>query len=77
MFKAKKFLVDHFQSAQRLVAVLRSHGLSTPQEFAVEKWFARGSVPGSWLPVLLVCLEIEHGAPVSLTAYVGGDDVFS
>lgn len=73
MFRTRDFLVDHFQTAQRLVATLYAHKIDAPRETAVEKWFLRGSVPGSWLPILIAVLEDEHGEPISIKTYVGGE----
>lgn len=72
MFRSSEFLRDHFGNSAQLLAFLRAYGAPTPQQAAAEKWFSRDSVPGSWLPVLLVYLEIENGGPVSLKTYLGG-----
>ena len=72
MFNAKQFLVEKFGSVQGLLSFLRAYGAPLPGVTAVEKWFQRESVPSDWLPLLLAYLEIDGGAPVSLTAYLGG-----
>lgn len=75
MFDAKRFLVELFGSVQGLLSFLRAYDAPLPRASAVEKWFWRGSIPSDWLPVLLAYLELDRGAPISLTAYLGGGDV--
>lgn len=72
MFKHRKFLIEMFGSPQGLLSFLRAYDAKLPGVFAVEKWFKRESVPADWLPILLVYLEIDQGAPVSLSAYLEG-----
>lgn len=74
MFNSKRFLIEMFGSAQGVLSFLRAYRVPLPGAFAVEKWFQRGSIPSDWLPVLLAYLEIEHGAPISLSAYLVGEN---
>lgn len=69
VFEATKFLRDNFRNSEELVAFLHAYGVRKLTISAVEKWFLRGSVPGAWLPILLVLLELEHGVPTSLSKY--------
>lgn len=73
MFNSKRFLVEMFGTTQGLLSFLRAYRAPLPGASAVEKWFQRGSIPSDWLPTLLAYLEIEHGAPVSLAAYLVGE----
>jgi len=72
-FNCKRFLRELFGSPQGLLSFLRAYGSASPGAPAVEKWFQRESVPSGWLVILLAYLEVEHGAPISLNAYLEGD----
>lgn len=69
MFDGKKFLVENFHTAQHAQTVLSQYGFSVTLA-AVEKWWSRESVPGTWLPVLIAIKEIETGQPVSVVKYL-------
>lgn len=71
MFDAKKFLVDEFGRPAYIPTLLSAYRLQAPEPEAVEKWSRRNSIPGRWLAVLIVVLELENGHPISLQPYVG------
>lgn len=70
MFDTVAFLKKHFANPQQLINSLEAYGFAPPQLDAVKKWFSRGSVPGSWLIMLLAILELENGEPVSVAEFV-------
>lgn len=70
MFRTRQFLVEMFGNPQGVVSFLRAYDVDAPDAATVQKWFARESVPASWLPVLLAYLEIDRGDPVSLVSYI-------
>jgi hypothetical protein len=72
MFNFKAFLLDKFGSSKGLTSFLTAYGAPVPEQWAADKWFQRGTVPGPWLPVLLAYLEIDNGEPVQLAKYLGG-----
>jgi hypothetical protein len=69
MFDGKKFLIENFHTAQHAKTVLGQYGFSVSLA-AVEKWWQRESVPGTWLPVLIAIKEIETAKPVSVAKYL-------
>lgn len=69
-FDAKQFLVDNFENPDKELAFLERYGVADLTRQAVYKHFVRGSIPADLLPVLLALLEIENGAPVSLTKWL-------
>jgi hypothetical protein len=72
-FDHAAFLVRHFRDPLRLQAVVRLYlPDNVPEESTVRKWFSRGSVPGGWLALLLVVLELDTGKAVSLKPFVRG-----
>lgn len=71
MFDAKQFIRQNFQNPAGVVAHFNSAGLTPPTEAQVEKWISRNSLTGDWLAKLLVLLEVERAAPVSLQPYMG------
>lgn len=71
-FRTKQFLVENFQTVNGLVSFLRAYDAPLPKPTRVEKWFQRESIPAEWFAILLTYLEIDRGAPVSLTAYLEG-----
>lgn len=73
MFEARQFLKEQFANPQKVLSLFAFYGLSAPTLSAVEKWFSRGSIPGDAFPVLIAILELERGAPVSVTKYLGGE----
>lgn len=70
MFDSRSFLRDHFVNPAGVLQLLTAYGLRAPSQAAVQKWFARGVVPGVWLPVLAAVEELETGAPVNLSKYL-------
>lgn len=70
MFDAGRYLRDRFQTPAGLLAFLLAYEAPTPQAEAVVKWFQRGSVPSTWLPVLLAFIEIDEGKPTTLIPYL-------
>ena len=68
----RRFLRDNFKSADGLISAIAKYGLDAPSKASVEKWLQRDSIPGEWLPVLLVILELEHGEPVRISQYMDG-----
>jgi hypothetical protein len=80
VFEARKFLEDNFGTADAVIGLAAQYGLEIPVRDTVRKWFARGSIAGEWLPVLLVLLELEKGKLTSLKGYVqdgGCNDIFA
>lgn len=72
-FNHAAFLSHHFQNPLRLQAVVRLYlPDNVPEDSAARKWFSRGSVPGGWLALLLVVLELDTGRAVSLKPFVRG-----
>lgn len=71
MFDARRFLIDCFKTPVGLIAFLRAYNADLPSEETARKWFQRGSVPSDWFAYLLAYLEMDRGAPVSLSAYLG------
>lgn len=72
MFDFGKFLRANFGNPRGLLSLLAAYGYDNLLFPTVEKWFQRKSVPAEWFPVLLLCLELETGVPVKLSAYMGG-----
>lgn len=72
MFDAKRFLEENFRDADRLVGTFHAYGLDVPTKDTVRKWFSRATIPSEWFPMIAAVLEMENGAPVSLTRYIGG-----
>lgn len=70
MFDTRKFLIEQFTNAQNVLVLFTIYGVDCPSLSAIEKWFARRSIPGEYLPVLLCILELERGSPFSLTQYL-------
>jgi len=69
VFDGKKFLTENYHMPQHAQTVLAQYGF-TVSLAAVEKWWQRESVPGTWLPVLIAIKEIETGRPVSVAKYL-------
>ena len=69
MFSQIHFLKDNFADEERLVHFVKLMGGAPPTTGAVRKWYDRGSVPTEWFAQLLMLLEIDRGAPVSLIKY--------
>lgn len=71
MFDFSRFLRSRFRKPAEVVALLRAYGATDlPQEAAVAKWFQRKAVPADWFAVLLTYLELDEGAPISLSVYL-------
>lgn len=69
MFDTRKFLRAHWADATQLHDWIKLYEPEPPKRPAVGKWFERQSIPSDWLATILVLLEIERGAPVSLIPY--------
>lgn len=69
-FDAVKFLIEKFGTPANVLAMFSSYGISAPDIGAIEKWYPRRRVPGEWLPLLLIMLELDEGQPVSLAAWI-------
>ena len=74
MFDAQRFLVENFRSPAELCARFTALGLPAPKDATVSKWFSRDSVPVGWMARLLALVELEDGAPMSLSKYVRYDE---
>ncbi|TXG96268.1 MAG: hypothetical protein E6R08_09865 [Nevskiaceae bacterium] len=72
MFDTISFLKAYFPTPQNVLGLFRAYGVEQPSQAAVEKWYQRGSVSGTFFPMLLCLLELERGAPVSLAAFLQG-----
>jgi hypothetical protein len=72
MFETLTFLKENFGSPQNVLALFSFYGFNAPKLSAVEKWFQRGSVPGSYLILLLCIVEMERGEPVRISHYLQG-----
>jgi len=72
MFDTISFLKAYFPTPQNVLGLFRAYGVDQPSQAAVEKWYQRGSVSGTFFPMLLCLLELERGAPVSLAAFLQG-----
>lgn len=70
-FRTKQFLVEMFGNPEGLLSFLRAYDAKLPGAPAVKKWFYRESLPVEWAWTLLAYLEIEHGAPISISKYLG------
>ena len=73
MFDARRFLHDHFQSAEGVIAFCRAADVDPPNSAQAQKWFERNSIPGDWLARLLALVEQDRGAPVELAPYTTGE----
>jgi hypothetical protein len=71
MFDAQRFMSDHFRDPDGVVGLFNAFRMDIPPRDTVRKWFERGTIPSSWLPMLIVVAELEAGRPVSLARYVG------
>lgn len=69
MFRTADFLEDNWRDANRLTAFLGAYGHQVKKPM-VYQWFVRQRVPSEWAFMLLALLELEHGAPPSLTKYI-------
>lgn len=70
MFAATRFMAERFQHPENLRRLVASYGFEAPNTAAVEKWGKRGSIPASWLVIMLGVLEMEHGTPISVLPYL-------
>jgi hypothetical protein len=78
MFDATRFLTDHFDNVDGVLALLAKHGRTPPKRQTAARWFERGSVPGDWLAVLLVVLDARGYDLSVLAGYVADEtpDIF-
>ena len=76
MFGVALLLRDHFGDTHGVAGMLNAYGLPAPPTDTIRKWFSRGSVSSEWLPVLVGCVELDSGQPISLAKYLtlGGDN---
>ncbi len=70
MFDTTRFLEDHFRTPDAIVGLFNAYRLEIPARDTVRKWFARGSVPSEWFPLLVAVRELENGEPVRLLPYI-------
>lgn len=68
-FDVSKFLDVHCGGAKRVPALFKVYRLPAPGQQAVDKWRLRKSIPCDWLVALLCLLELECGAPISLSPF--------
>lgn len=74
MFDTARFLMENFESAGKLAAMLRAYGISEiPKEDTIYAWFRRGSVPGQMLGTLIGVAELEAGICGLAARYIGGE----
>jgi hypothetical protein len=64
-----KFLRDKWGDPDRLAAFLRTYNEPVPRA-TINQWFRRQSIPADHFGRLLVLLEMDVDAPVSLVEYV-------
>lgn len=69
MFRARRFLTDHFGEPADTAAALQARYPKAPSADTVRKWYVRDNVSSEWLPPLLVLLEEKNGKPTSLKKY--------
>ena len=67
-FDATGFLTTEIGSVHYVRVLFQQHGIEIA-DATVRKWYDRNAIPGDWLAQLLVLLEAERGAPVSLFRY--------
>lgn len=71
MFDTLRFLRDNFHDQEGVIRLIAQHcGDPLPERAAVAKWFQRASIPGYWLPVLIVAAEAAAGRPVDFRKYL-------
>lgn len=68
-FNTAAFLADRWGDPDRLVAFLHVYGHDIARP-AVNQWFRRGRLPTEWCATLFALLELENGAPISVTEYL-------
>lgn len=74
MFDCLTFLSENFNSPSGVVGLLAKHGFETPQPDTARKWFARGSIPSEWWPILIIVAFAEARGSLNLRAYINGGD---
>jgi hypothetical protein len=80
VFDRIKFIDDAQLDPDAIIGMANAANIDVPPRDTLRKWFARGSIPGEWWPVILALLELERGRPVSLLPYIAmgrNDDVFA
>jgi hypothetical protein len=70
VFDTHRFLREKWPTVAHLVRFTSGYGVVLPTDDALFRWYRRDSIPSAWLPILLALLELEAGAPVSLTEYL-------
>lgn len=73
-FNAELFLREHFRDIDGVERLTRKHLGASPQRDAIRKWFERASIPATWLSRLILVVELEYGAPVSMGKFMGGEN---
>ncbi len=69
MFDTRKFLKTYWPNEIHLINWISAYGETPPKRPAAAKWFSRSSIPTDWFALILILLEIQEGAPISLTRY--------
>jgi len=80
MFDSLAFLNANFNTPSGVVGLLAKHGFETPQLDTARKWFARGSIPSEWWPIVIIVAFAEAHGSLNLRAYVKGGgprDIFA
>jgi hypothetical protein len=75
LFKTTQFLEENFATPDAVVGLSSCFNVEVPTRDTVRKWFSRGAIPGEWWPILLLILECQNGAPISLLGYMGKETV--
>ncbi len=68
-FPVKEFLTAEIGPAQNVHALFSSHGLAVEMD-TVRKWYERDSISGDKLALILLMLEVDRGAPVSVMSHM-------
>ena len=70
MFATNRFLEDHYRDPDGVVGAFNAYSLDIPPRDTVRKWFARGSIPSEWFPMLVAVRELDTGEPIRLAPYL-------
>lgn len=70
MFDTQRFLEDHYKTPDGIVGTFNAYRLDIPPRDTVRKWFARGSIPSEWFPMLVAVRELDTGEPIRLAPYL-------
>jgi hypothetical protein len=69
-FAAKQLLKDEIGAPANVLKLFQAFNFPAPKIETIQKWYTRDSISAEWLPQLLALLELNSGAPVSLSAYI-------